>query len=145
MKDREASSRHEEETVLPWIFHLAVPCADLDAIQGFYVDGLGCRLGRRMDDRVTIRFYDHQVVFQLQPDAVDAAPSMYPRHFGITFRMEADFDRALQRARQAGLKFFREPFHRFAGRPDEHRAFFLQDPSNNLVEFKFYHDQDMMY
>lgn len=43
------------------------------------------------------------------------------------------------------LNFYSEPFIRFEDRPEEHRTFFLIDPSNNLLEFKYYKKQEMMY
>ena len=70
---------------------------------------------------------------------------MYPRHFGTTFRQRAEYDQVLARAESANLEFFKKPFVRFEGRPQEHLAFFLKDPSNNLVEFKYYRDEEMMY
>ena len=128
-----------------WIFHLAIPCSDLDATTDFYVDKLGCRVARRYDDRVTLEFFGHQVVCHLAPDRVDPEPSMYPRHFGITFEAEHDFEAVLARAREARVPFFGELFVRFAGKREEHRTFFLRDPSNNLLEFKHYRDPRMMY
>lgn len=44
------------------IFHLAIPCRDLDEAKGFYVDQLECRLARRYDDRITLEFFGDQVV-----------------------------------------------------------------------------------
>lgn len=127
------------------VFHLAIPCADLDAAAAFYRDGLGCRLARRYDDRITLDFFGDQVVCHLAPEEVDASPQMYPRHYGVTFRELTDYERLLERARAADLPFFKEEFTRFGGRREEHRTFFLVDPSNNLLEFKFYGDPEMMY
>jgi extradiol dioxygenase family protein len=38
-------------------FHLAIPARDLDEMQQFYVDGLGCHLARRYPDRITLDFF----------------------------------------------------------------------------------------
>jgi extradiol dioxygenase family protein len=70
---------------------------------------------------------------------------MYPRHFGITFCDERSFRVFHARAEAKGAVFFRPLFVRFGGRDDEHLSFFLQDPSNNLLEFKHYRDPAMMY
>ncbi len=70
---------------------------------------------------------------------------MYPRHFGITFRDRAEFDALLRLARVRELPFFQEPMTRFEGKIEEHLTFMLKDPSNNLLEFKYYHDPRMMY
>jgi extradiol dioxygenase family protein len=126
------------------VFHLAIPAADLDAPQEFYVGGLGCKLARRYADRITLDFFGDQVVCHLS-DRVDEAPVLYPRHFGVTFRRREDWERLLRLARTRGLSFFAEPFHRFAGRAEEHESFVLADPSNNLLEFTYYDDPRMMY
>jgi hypothetical protein len=126
------------------VFHLAIPARDLDATQAFYVAGLGCKLARRYDDRITLDFFGDQVVCHLS-ERIDEAPELYPRHFGVTFQDKADWERLLRLARTRGLTFFAEPFHRFAGRAEEHESFVLSDPSNNLLEFKYYDDPRMMY
>ena len=125
-------------------FHLAIPAADLDRAQEFYVAGLGAKLARRYDDRITLDFFGDQVVCHLS-DRVEPEPQLYPRHFGVTFHDREDWERLLRLARTRGLRFFAEPFHRFAGRAEEHRTFVLADPSNNLLEFKYYDDPRMMY
>ena len=56
-----------------------------------------------------------------------------------------DFERVYRRARDKGLRLFEDRFVRFAGKPQEHSAFFLVDPSNNLVEFKHYLRPETMY
>ena len=127
------------------VFHLAIPCADLNATQAFYVDQMGCELGRRYDDRVTLNFFGDQVVCHLSPESIDKEPKMHPRHFGVTFRHREPYDDLIRKAREHGLPFFKEPFTRFEGKREEHSAFFLIDPSNNLLEFKFYNDPAMMY
>lgn len=126
-------------------FHLAIPCADLEATRDFYVDKLGCRLARSYDDRITLDFFGDQVVCHLAPDKVDRQPEIYPRHFGVTFNNKADFEKTLALAQDHGLTFFADPFVRFEGKREQHTAFILQDPSNNLIEFKHYDDSKMMY
>ena len=56
-------------------FHLAIPAQDLDAAQQFYVAGLGCKLARRYDDRITLDFFGDQLVCHLS-DAIDPAPTL---------------------------------------------------------------------
>jgi uncharacterized protein len=126
------------------IFHLAIPSANLDESAAFY-SKLGGRIARRYSDRVTIELFGHQIVCHLCPDKVDSTPEIYPRHFGVTFAHEAPFERMLAIAIACKLNFFREPFIRFRGFPEEHRTFFLVDPSNNLLEVKYYRDPAMRY
>lgn len=127
------------------VFHLAIPCRDLEETRAFYVERLGCRLARQYDDRITLDFFGDQVVCHLSPDKVDKVPEMYPRHFGVTFRERAAFDALLERARSQELQLLREPFERFGGKREVHQTFFLVDPANNVLEFKCYDDPEMMY
>src|SRR4029077_9676609 len=120
-------------------FPLAHPRAALDAAKEFYGAGLGCKLARRYADRITLDFFGDQVVCHLS-DEIVAEPRLYPRHFGVTFRHRDDWERLLRLARLRKLRFFEEPFHRFAGTAEEHESFVLQDPSHNLLEFKHYVD-----
>jgi len=127
------------------VFHLAIPCRDLDEARQFYVDQLGCSLARRYEDRITLDFFGDQLVCHLAPDKIDPEPQLYPRHFGVTFRQRSDFDGVLHLARERDLELFRDIFVRFGGMREEHLTFFLRDPSNNLIEFKYYRDPAMMY
>ena len=126
------------------VFHLAIPCKDLDETVDFY-EKLGCELARRYDDRVTFDFFGDQVVCHLSPDNVNDEPKMYPRHYGITFLDREEYNRALEFAIEQELPFFTEPMIRFKGKREEHMTFFLIDPANNLLEFKYYHDISMVY
>jgi uncharacterized protein len=126
------------------VFHLAIPCSDLDAAFDFYVTKLGCKLARRYQDRITLDFFGDQVVCHLS-DKIDHDPTPYPRHFGVTFKGQGEFDALLHLARQRELTFFQQPMKRFEGLIEEHLTFMLIDPSNNILEFKHYVDPRMMY
>ena len=126
------------------VFHLAIPCKDLDETVEFY-EKLGCKLARRYDDRVTFDFFGDQVVCHLSPDSVDEEPKMYPRHYGITFLDKDEYNQALEFAIKQELPFFAKSMVRFKGKREEHMTFFLIDPANNLLEFKYYHDISMVY
>ncbi|MDJ0927773.1 MAG: VOC family protein [Gammaproteobacteria bacterium] len=127
------------------IFHLAIPCRDLDEAEQFYVGSLGATLARRYDDRITLAFFGDQLVCHLAPDKIEEAPEIYPRHFGVTFQQRPEFERLLTQLTDQGVPLLKEPFTRFEGLPEEHTTFFLQDPSNNIIEFKHYVDERMMY
>ncbi len=127
------------------VFHLAIPCASLDETEDYYVNKLGVKLARRYSDRITLDFFGDQIVCHLCPEKVDPVPQMYPRHFGVTFKDKKEFDSLLNLAQQQRLEFFKKPFVRFEGMEEEHHTFFLKDPSNNLLEFKYYKNSKMMY
>ena len=126
------------------VFHLAIPCKNLDETKEFY-EKLGSRMARRYEDRITFNFFGDQVVCHLHPEGVNPSPAMYPRHFGVTFVDRKEFDDTLRNASDEDLPFFQKPLVRFEGRPEEHLTFFLIDPSNNLLEFKWYPNISMIY
>lgn len=128
------------------VFHVAVPAHDLDSTEAFYVDLLGCKRARRYEDRVTFDFFGDQLVCHLSDIAGDPqSPSLYPRHFGVTFRRPEDFERLVELCTLRKIPFFQKVNVRYAGRSEEHRTFVLRDPSDNLIEFKHYNDPRMMY
>jgi uncharacterized protein len=127
------------------VFHLAIPVHDLDESQHFYITQLGCKLARRYHDRITVDFFGDQVVCHLTEGEPAAPESLYPRHFGVTFRETADFEALHACAVTRKIPFYQEVSTRFEGMVEEHRTFVLRDPSGNLLEFKHYHDPRMMY
>ena len=107
---------------------------------------LGCKLARRYDDRITLDFFGDQLVCHLTPGEPAAPESLYPRHFGVTFREAADFEALHACAVTRKIPFYHEVVDcGSAGLVEEHRTFVLVDPAGNLLEFKHYNDPRMMY
>ncbi|MDD1414504.1 VOC family protein [Dolichospermum sp. ST_con] len=120
------------------IFHLAFPVADIPQTKAFYVDGLGCIPGRESPHALILNLYGHQLVAHVTEDTLTPQKAIYPRHFGLIFTQEADWQELLERAKSKHLKFREEPKYRFANSLLEHDTFFLEDPFYNLMEFKYY-------
>jgi uncharacterized protein len=119
-------------------FHLAFPVHSLAAARKFYVEGLGGVAGRQSEHALILGLAGNQIVAQLTKKRVPRQKGIYPRHFGLVFHSLKDWQGLLQRAKEKNLKFYMEPKIRFPGTSVEHRTFFLQDPSGNLLEFKYY-------
>ena len=112
----------------------------------FYVDGLGCHLARRYEDRITLDFFGDQVVCHLSEHWDREARRPLPP----PLRGHLPPPPGLRRPRAAGrgpraLAFYSPVQPRFEGKVEEHLTFVLRDPSNNLSEFKHYRDPRMMY
>lgn len=120
------------------LFHLAFPVTDIAQTKAFYVDGLGCIPGRETHHALILNLYGHQLVAHITREELSPQKAIYPRHFGLVFTSEQDFENLLQKSRDWALLFREEPKHRFTGSPLEHRTFFLEDPFYNLLEFKYY-------
>ncbi|MEX0830695.1 MAG: VOC family protein [Nitrospirales bacterium] len=120
------------------IFHLSFPVRDIESTKEFYVSGLGCHIGRQSTVALMLDFHGHQLVAQVTEDVGIPQSSIYPRHFGLVCQTEDEWEKWRDLAQKHQLTFFREPQRRFSGKPIEHLSFFLKDPSDNLLEFKYY-------
>ncbi|MGB3493040.1 MAG: VOC family protein [Elainellaceae cyanobacterium] len=120
------------------LFHLAFPIDNVDQAKAYYGEKLGCQIGRANEKSIILNLYGHQLVGHLAPDSASPQKGIYPRHFGLVFTEEADWEALLERAQENQLPFYTEPKRRFEGSTLEHRTFFLEDPFHNLMEFKYY-------
>ena len=129
-------------------FHLAIPVHDVNVAREFYVDTLGCGVGRSSDKWVDLDLYGHQLVCHetgdVRPDAdsnpVDGHDVPVP-HFGVVLTMPVWRELADRLGKQ-GIKFIIEPYIRFEGQPGEQATMFFKDPSGNAIEFKAFADID---
>lgn len=120
------------------IFHLSFPVKNIADTKRFYVEGLGCEAGREGKGSLILNLKGHQLVAHIVEESITPQRGIYPRHFGLTFATEAEWESLLERARAQDLSFHQQPKHRFKGERIEHRTFFLADPFHNLLEFKYY-------
>ncbi|MBD2666431.1 glyoxalase/bleomycin resistance protein/dioxygenase [Richelia sinica FACHB-800] len=120
------------------IFHLAFPVTDITQTKAFYVDGLGCIPGRENPHALILNLYGHQLVAHTTKEPLTPQRGIYPRHFGLVFTSEQDWQNLLEKSQSKQLAFREEAKERFVGSPLEHRTFFLEDPFYNLMEFKYY-------
>ncbi|MFQ3581951.1 VOC family protein [Chloracidobacterium validum] len=123
-------------------FHLAFPVTDLTTTRRFYVDLLGCRVGRESDTWIDFDFWGHQITAHRVNGAVHVAghnpvdgKAIPVPHFGVVLPWE-DFHALAARLTQAQVTFIVPPYIRFAGEVGEQATMFLQDPAGNHLEFK---------
>ncbi|TLY40378.1 MAG: glyoxalase [Nitrospirae bacterium] len=129
----------------PILFHLAFPVTDLEEAKRFYVDGLGCRLGRASASAITLELKGHQLVGHLTKVQPGPPKGIYPRHFGLIFTSEKEWQAMADLAKAKGLKFYQQPRRRFPNTRIEHATFFLEDPFHNLLEFKYYTHESAIF
>ncbi len=127
------------------LFHLAFPIHDVAKTKRFYVEGLGCTIGRESARAVTLGLAGHQLVGHLAEVHEGKQGGIYPRHFGLIFLSKDEWQALADRAQSRGLNFFQHPRVRFPGTTIEHHTFFLEDPSHNLLEFKHYTSESAIF
>jgi hypothetical protein len=133
-------------------FHLAFPVTDLAATRRFYVELLGCGVGREAERWIDFDLWGHQLSAHLVDDDRAAAVPTNPvdgdqvpaRHFGVILTM-ADWQALAERLRAAGVGFLIEPHLRFAGEVGEQATLFVRDPSGNALEFKAFADDSRIF
>lgn len=127
-------------------FHLAFPVTDIAATRAFYVDVLGCKVGRSAERWIDFDLGGHQISAHLV-DAALARAETNPvdgdnvpvRHFGLILEWRAWHEFA-ERLRARGTRFLIEPHIRFKGEVGEQATMFVVDPSGNALEFKSFQD-----
>ena len=91
------------------LFHLAFPVTNLQEAQRFYVDGLGCGLGRMSDSAITLNLKGNQLIGHLVKTQPETAKSIYPRHFGLVFTSAEDWQAMADRACERSLPSIKNP------------------------------------
>lgn len=132
-------------------FHLAFPVFDLEEARDFYVNTLGCSIGRESDQWIDFNLYGHQIVAHLNLNEIqdvrrsqvdgDAVPV---RHFGVILENN-EWQKLVDRLKTKGEDFLIEPRVRFEGKSGEQRTLFILDPSGNALEFKSFADDDHIF
>jgi len=131
-------------------FHLAFPVNDLKATEAFYVDVLGCKVGRKSGTWIDFDFFGHQITAHLRASVekatvsqVDADQVPVP-HFGIVLTMD-DWQGLASRIAAVGAECFIGPKIRFQGEVGEQGTLFIRDPSGNALEFKGFNQLDQVF
>lgn len=135
-------------------FHLAFPVTDLDATERFYVDILGCGVGRRNDRWIDFDFSGHQISAHLVDKQAVAEGSaaansvdgkvVPARHFGLLLDWTT-WQRLVDALREQNVQFLIEPYLRFAGETGEQATLFIRDPSGNCLEFKAFRNPQAVF
>ena len=132
-------------------FHLAFPVSDLQATRQFYIDQLGCRVGRESDSWIDFDFFDHQITAHLTTEPIGTVAAnpvdgdnVPVRHFGVI--LEWDTWHALaERLQRQNASFVISPHIRFQGQVGEQATMFIKDPSGNALEFKSFQDMSRVF
>ncbi|MEB3333621.1 MAG: VOC family protein [Cyanobacteriota bacterium] len=127
-------------------FHLSIPSTDLAATEWWYVEGLGCTVGRRSPQALILNLGGHQLVAQLTPPTAEPPQrGIYPRHFGLVFSSLTAWADLRDRAKRMELLFGVQPKLRYGGDVLEHHTFFLIDPNQHWLEFKHYSHPEAVF
>jgi len=132
-------------------FHIAFPVNNLESAKRFYTKILGCSKGRESDKWIDFNLYGHQVVAHLSPDEcrksnvnkVDG-DMVSCRHFGVILSWD-QWETLGKKIKKNKIRFMIKPKIRFKDLKGEQGTFFIEDPSGNVLEFKSFRNDSMVF
>ena len=132
-------------------FHLAFAVTDIEATRTFYVEKLGCKVGRSAERWIDFDFFGHQISAPLvdeesshtKTNRVDG-DSVPTRHFGAILPW-SQWEALHTRCSDLDIDFRIPPKIRFQGKAGEQGTFFIDDPSGNVLEFKTFRDNKHIF
>ena len=132
-------------------FHLAFPVYNISETKRFFVDIIGCKVGRRSEKWIDFNFFGHQISAHLNPEKNTITPTnnvdndnVPVRHFGIVLPWK-EWHALADKLKSNNVKFLIKPQTRFQGKAGEQATLFILDPSGNVLEFKSFKDQKMLF
>lgn len=132
-------------------FHLAFPVYDIKKTIDWYVSYLNCSVGRKSKRWVDFNFYGHQISAHLidqknKKDKINLVDGkkIPSRHFGIILEMN-DWKNLVTYLNEKKINYVIKPNIRFKGKTGEQATFFIKDPSNNVLEFKAFQNDNKIF
>ena len=130
-------------------FHLAIPVSNINKSKTFYIDLLGCNIGRYSETWIDLDFFGHQLVLheskvvnKVITNDVDLHKVPVP-HFGVILNW--DDWHLLSKNIKNKIQFIIEPHIRFKNKVGEQATMFFLDPDQNAIEFKAFKDDSQIF
>lgn len=106
-------------------FHLAFPVMNIDETRKFYVDLLGCSIGRQAEKWMDFNFFGHQISAHVKPEQCELAQTnkvdgdnVPVRHFGAVLEW-SEWEKLRDKLTEEVVDFLIEPRIRFQGEAGE--------------------------
>ena len=132
-------------------FHLAFPIYNIKETKDWYLKYLECEIGRESSEWIDFNFFGHQISGHLinkkQNDILknNVDGKQVPvRHFGIILNWK-NWEKLAQKLNKLKIKFIIKPHIRFKGEIGEQGTMFIEDPSNNILEFKSFKTDELIF
>lgn len=132
------------------VFHLSLPCKNMELTKQFYIDDLGFKHGRNSSQWLDVDIFNHQITFVLSEKFKIRTPNymlednMLPLfHFGIILD-ENSWEEMYDKVNHWTLDFTPKKTF-FKDKNGEHHSFFIKDPNDYTLEFKTFVDSDSVF
>ena len=124
------------------VLHLSLPVNDLHAARDFYEHTLGCRIGRTREDWFDAWFFGMQLTLQLRPLEVMNRSQQGVRHFGVVLPSLSEFNDLVKRIHASGCQWISKPENHTDAELSGKLGGKLADPSGNIIEIKYYGNEN---
>ena len=124
------------------VLHLSLPVNDLRAARDFYEHTLGCRIGRTREDWFDAWFFGLQLTLQLRPLEVVDTSQQGVRHFGVVLPSLSEFNDLVKRIHVSGCQWISKPENHTDAKLSGKIGGKLADPSGNVIEIKYYENEN---
>ena len=132
-------------------FHLAFPITNIDKTIKWYTLILGCTIARKDKKWIDFNFFGHQISGHLIDKNNSKDPTNYVdghhvpvRHFGIILTLD-QWKSLSENLISNNIDFIIKPNIRFIGQKGEQSTFFIEDPNGNILEFKAFKNDNMIF
>jgi len=119
---------------MPRAFHLSFVVPDKESARSFYIDTLGCSLGRDNKTWFDIIFFGHQLTIH---QSSEKQPAFIINHFGPILT-KAEWLAVVQKCKDDRIEIILAETITNEAKHDESGKFIVRDPSGNILEFKYY-------
>lgn len=132
------------------IFHLSLPCLNVEDTKLFYLNNVGAKLGRYSENWIDINLFEHQITFTQVGKFNFTSPNykfenkILPSfHYGIILNKEK-WEEVYTKLNL--LKLILDNKVTFLkNKPGEHSSFFVKDPNGYVIEFKHFKDSKFIF
>ena len=127
------------------LFHISLPCNDVNATKNFYKNVIGATLGRFNDNWVDINLFGHQLTFTNagkfnfnNPNYVFEGKILPSFHFGVVLDEET-WNQVYAKLDAQKLELVAQATF-LKSKSGEHSSFFVKDPNDYMIEFKSFNN-----
>lgn len=115
-------------------FHLSFVVPNKELARSFYIDVIGCSLGRDNEAWFDILFFGHQLTIH---QATEKKTAFQINHFGPILDKN-EWLNIVQKCQNKNIEVILSPMVKNKDKEDESGKFIIKDPSGNVLEFKYY-------
>ncbi|WP_299123012.1 VOC family protein [uncultured Winogradskyella sp.] len=132
------------------LFHLSLPCTDIEETKSFYIETIGAVLGRHSNNWIDINLYGHQITFTQagkfnfnNPNYVFEGKILPSFHFGIILDIDT-WGITYSTLNKLELELVHQATF-LKNMPGEHLSFFVKDPNGYMLEFKSFKEPNQVF